>query len=35
LPTNIFSKRNLWDWLNDPFHKPKAKVALQYELAFG
>ncbi|MCK4993728.1 MAG: IS4 family transposase [Candidatus Omnitrophica bacterium] len=20
LPTNIFSKRNLWDWLNDPFH---------------
>ena len=20
LPANIFSKRNLWDWLNDPFH---------------
>jgi DDE family transposase len=35
LPTNIFSKRNLWDWLNDPFHKPKSKVTLQYELAFG
>ncbi len=35
LPTNIFSKRNLWDWLNDPFHKPKPIVSLQYELAFG
>jgi len=35
LPTNIFSKRNLWDWLNDPFHKPGAKVSPQYELAFG
>ena len=35
LPTNIFSKRNLWDWLNDPFHKPKSKDSLQYELAFG
>lgn len=33
LPTNIFSKRNLWDWLNDPFHKPK--ISPQYELAFG
>ena len=35
LPTNIFSKRNLWDWLNDPFHKPKSKPLIQYELAFG
>ena len=35
LPTNIFSKRNLWDWLNDPFHKPKQTVSQQYELAFG
>lgn len=35
LPTNIFSKRNLWDWLNDPFHKPKSKSSPQYELAFG
>ena len=35
LPTNLFSKRNLWDWLNDPFHKPKLKVTLQYQLAFG
>ena len=35
LPTNIFSKRNLWDWLDDPFHKPKSKPVIQYELAFG
>lgn len=35
LPTNIFSKRNLWDWLNDPFHKPKPTASLQYRLAFG
>ena len=35
LPTNIFSKRNLWDWLNDPFHKPKLKATPQYELAFS
>ena len=35
LPTNIFSKRNLWDWLNDPFHKPKSATLGQYQLAFG
>ena len=35
LPTNIFSKRNLWDWLNDPFHQSKTKPVLQYQLAFG
>ena len=35
LPTNIFSKRNLWDWLNDPFHKPKSVAALQYGLGFS
>ena len=35
LPTNIFSKRNLWDWLNDPFHKPKPTAVAQYQLAFG
>ena len=35
LPTNIFSKRNLWDWLNDPFHKPKPMAPGQYQLAFG
>lgn len=35
LPTNIFSKRNLWDWLNDPFHQPKPTASAQYHLAFG
>jgi hypothetical protein len=35
LPTNIFSKRNLWDWLNDPFHKPKPMASRQYQIAFG
>jgi len=35
LPADIFSKQNLWDWLNDPFHKPKSMVKLQYTLDFG
>jgi hypothetical protein len=35
LPTNIFSKRNLWDWLNDPFHQSKPRASLQYQLVFG
>ena len=35
LPTNIFSKRNLWDWLNDPFHKPKPTAPGQFQIAFG
>jgi len=34
LPTNIFSERNLWDWLNDPFHEHKSRSVVQYELAF-
>ncbi len=21
MPTNLFSRRNLWDWLNEPFHE--------------
>ena len=37
LPTNLFSRRNLWDWLNAPFHAPSLSPpkAIQYELAFG
>ena len=35
LPTTIFSKRNLWDWLNDPFHKSKPMASAQYQMAFG
>ena len=37
LPINIFARRNLWDWLNAPFHPrsnaPPAK--LQYEFSFS
>lgn len=38
LPTNLFSKRNLWDWLNAPFHERSHKSVNQYQLelfAFG
>ena len=37
LPTNLFSRRNLWDWLNAPFH-PTGNAppsALQLNLSFG
>lgn len=37
LPTNLFSRRNLWDWLNAPFH-PKSQsppLELQLRLSFG
>mgnify|MGYP000548291984 CR=1 FL=1 len=35
LPTNLFSRRNLWDWLNAPFHQhakdpPKAQLTLTF-----
>lgn len=36
LPTNLFARRNLWDWLNAPFH-PRSHSPpkeLQLELAF-
>lgn len=36
LPTNLFSKRNLWDWLNAPFHE-KSKTPpeiLQLKFSF-
>jgi len=37
LPTNLFSKRNLWDWLNAPFHEKSDKPVNQYQLllSFG
>ncbi len=25
LPTNLFARRNLWDWLNAPFHQKSSK----------
>jgi putative transposase len=34
LPTNLFSKRNLWDWLDAPFHQQSASPVLQQEFAF-
>lgn len=37
LPTNLFSRRNLWDWLNAPFHEKsnKPKHELQLSFSFG
>jgi putative transposase len=37
IPTNLFSRRNLWDWLNAPFHEKsnKPKRELQLSLSFG
>ncbi|OGX32618.1 MAG: hypothetical protein A2787_07780 [Omnitrophica WOR_2 bacterium RIFCSPHIGHO2_01_FULL_48_9] len=38
LPTNLFSKRNLWDWLNAPFHQRSPKPVNNHQLelfAFG
>ncbi|MFA4889342.1 MAG: IS4 family transposase [Candidatus Omnitrophota bacterium] len=37
LPINLFSHRNLWDWLNAPFHeRSKAPLkTLQHEFSFG
>jgi IS4 transposase len=37
LPTNLFSHRNLWDWLNAPFgaSSPSPPEVWQREFAFG
>ena len=37
LPTNLFARRNLWDWLNSPYHAQSNAPPgiLQYELCFG
>jgi hypothetical protein len=37
LPTNLFSRRNLWDWLNAPFHErsPSHPCIQQLSLAFS
>ena len=37
LPTNVFSRRNLWDWLNAPYKlaSPSPPTPLQLELIFG
>lgn len=36
LPTNLFSRRNLWDWLNDPFKQSSKNLPdLQLKFTFG
>ena len=35
LPVNIFSKRNLWDWLNDPFHDKSKNLNAGLQLCFA
>jgi hypothetical protein len=37
LPTNLFARRNLWDWLNAPYHPQSNSPPseLQYELSLG
>lgn len=36
LPANLFARRNLWDWLNAPFHEKAEKPPnVQLQLAFS
>lgn len=36
LPVNIFSRRHIWDWLNDPYHQCSAKKSpCQLQLNFN
>ena len=35
LPTNLFSKRNLWDWLNAPYHARSNSPPDALQLEFG
>lgn len=37
LPTNLFTRRDLWGWLNAPFKPPGlfSPISMQYELALG
>jgi len=35
LPTNLFSRRNLWDWLNAPFHSHSSSPPDMLQLEFG
>ena len=36
LPTNLFARKNLWDWLNAPYHAQSNEPLgrLQYTLSF-
>lgn len=35
LPTNLFARRNLWDWLNSPFHTSSPSPPKDYQLKFA
>ena len=35
LPTNLFSRRNLWDWLNAPFHSHSLSPPESLQLEFS
>lgn len=35
LPTNLFARRNLWDWLNAPFHTSSPSPPEDYQLKFA
>lgn len=35
LPTNLFARRNLWDWLNAPFHTSSPLPPEDYQLMFA
>ena len=35
LPANLFARRNLWDWLNDPFHERSKAPPEDLQLKFS
>ena len=35
LPANLFARRNLWDWLNSPFHERSKSPPEDLQLKFG
>jgi hypothetical protein len=35
LPMNLFAQRNLWNWLDDPYHKLSKKPLTQLTFSFG
>jgi len=32
---NLFAQRNLWNWLDDPYHKLSKKPLTQLTFSFG
>jgi hypothetical protein len=35
MPTNLFARRNLWDWLDKPYQPPRSDPALQVQAALN